>query len=113
VLAEVGAFEHSAREMMGGVRNDDGVCPCETLKSTREVRRLAGDGGFLRRTLAEKIADNHGTGSNSDADREIDLLVVELSDRNHEVEPAWMARSASASWLWGNDHYPAPHDRRD
>ena len=86
MLAEVGAFEHSARETMGGVRNDDGVCPCETLKSTREVRRLAGDGGFLRRTLAEKIADNHGTGSNSDADREIDLLVVELSDRNHEVE---------------------------
>src|SRR3989304_8670827 len=71
---------------MGGIRNDDGVCICEILKPAREVRRLAGNGGFLCRTLAEKVANNHGTGRNSDADGEFDLLVVEMSDRSHEVD---------------------------
>ncbi len=60
--------EHRAR----GRADDDLVRLRQCLQTRRQVRRLADDRGFRRRSFADLVADDHRSGGDADPHRELD-----------------------------------------
>ena len=84
---KVAVLEESAEQPARARGDDDRVRLGQGLQTGGEVRRFADDRLFLRRALADQIADDHQTGGDPDARVELDGFDIEAADGVDDTQP--------------------------
>jgi hypothetical protein len=80
-------LERAAQQPPRGPCDHDGARPGERLQPRRQIGRLANDGLFLRRPLADEVANHDDAGGYADADIQTSACGrIELSDGSRDVE---------------------------
>ena len=78
--AEIAVFEEIADQPARARGDDDRVRLGQGLQTGGQVRRLADDRLFLRRSFADQIADNHQPSGDPDVRLELDGFDIEATD---------------------------------
>lgn len=100
-LAEVCNVEQPAEQAAGGIGDDDRSGLGKLLQPGGEVRGLAHHCLLARRTLAQKVADDHEARRDPEPRREGTPGTSSPATASTTASPAWTARSASSSRVRG------------
>ena len=86
VRAKVGELEQAAEQAARARRDHDAARLGQGLQAGRQIRRLAHNRLFLRRPLADQVADHHPAGGDPDPGAELSTSGRQISDLSSDRE---------------------------